>query len=46
MIETGSLGPTGSDLLADLYIAHADGSGVLRLTRTPDVFEFEPTWRP
>lgn len=46
MIETGSLGPTGSDLLADLYIANADGSGVRRLTQTPGIFEFEPTWRP
>jgi dipeptidyl aminopeptidase/acylaminoacyl peptidase len=45
-IETGTLEPGKSTLLADLYVAAADGGKVRRLTRTPRAFEFEPTWRP
>jgi uncharacterized protein len=45
-VETGRLEPGKSTLLADLYIARADGGGIRRVTDTPEAFEFEPTWRP
>jgi uncharacterized protein len=45
-VETGTLEQGKSTLLADLYVAEANGKGIRQLTRTPKVFEFEPTWRP
>jgi len=30
----------------DLYVINADGSGVRRLTRTPGLYEFGPSWDP
>jgi len=30
----------------DLYVVNADGSGVHRLTRTPELIEFFPSWDP
>ncbi|HET6770367.1 MAG TPA: hypothetical protein VFH75_01840, partial [Actinomycetota bacterium] len=45
-VATGMLHEKGSNLLGDLYVAGADGRDVLRLTDTPEAFEFEPTWRP
>ena len=45
-VETGTVEPDRSTLLADLYVAGADGQDVRQLTRTPRAFEFEPTWRP
>jgi Tol biopolymer transport system component/cephalosporin-C deacetylase-like acetyl esterase len=45
-VETGTLEPGKSTLLADLYMAAADGKEIRQLTRTPRAFEFEPTWRP
>jgi dipeptidyl aminopeptidase/acylaminoacyl peptidase len=45
-VETGTLEQGKSTLLADLYVAAADGRKIRQLTRTPRAFEFEPTWRP
>jgi Tol biopolymer transport system component len=30
----------------DLYVVNADGSGLRRLTRTPDLLELSPSWDP
>jgi hypothetical protein len=46
--------PTGNDLVfvrsdatgEDLYIEHRDGSGLRRLTNTPNRSEAEPSWSP
>jgi WD40-like Beta Propeller Repeat len=49
--------PTGNDLLferfifggpvtTDFYVVHADGSGLRRLTNTPDRLELQPAWSP
>ena len=47
--------PRGNDLVfvrfdsfngSDLYVVHSDGSGLRRLTNTPDRVEFEPAWSP
>ena len=49
--------PNGNDLLferfifggpvtTDLYVVHADGSGLRRLTNTPDRLELQPAWSP
>jgi TolB protein len=31
---------------SDLYLVHTDGSGLVRLTNTPNRTEFEPAWSP
>jgi Tol biopolymer transport system component len=30
----------------DIYLVHANGTGLTRLTNTPDRFEFAPVWSP
>ena len=51
---SGNWSPQGNDIVftrsnaegRDVYVAHADGSAVRRLTNTPDRFEFAPAWSP
>ncbi|MDP9302232.1 MAG: hypothetical protein M3P43_15265, partial [Actinomycetota bacterium] len=38
--------PSSGDGLADLWIVSTDGSGLHRLTSSPDVDESDPTWSP
>jgi Tol biopolymer transport system component len=35
---------TGAD--NDIFVVHANGTGLRRLTNTPNLFEFRPTWSP
>jgi Tol biopolymer transport system component len=37
---------TSSLQVGDLYVAHPDGSGLTRLTDTPDMHEIKPAWSP
>ena len=30
----------------EIYVMHADGSGVTNITNTPDAGEFDPEWSP
>ncbi len=46
VVHEGELTPERNSLRGDIYVANTDGSKVRRITRTPNVFEFEPTWRP
>jgi dipeptidyl aminopeptidase/acylaminoacyl peptidase len=36
----------GGPVTTDLYIVHADGTGLRRLTNTPDRLELQPAWSP
>ncbi|HKD34449.1 MAG TPA: hypothetical protein VKB73_13450 [Gaiellaceae bacterium] len=36
----------GGPVTTDLYVVHADGSGLRRLTDTPDRLELQPAWSP
>jgi Tol biopolymer transport system component len=36
----------GGPLTSDLYVVHTDGSGLRRLTNTPDRLELQPAWSP
>ena len=36
----------GNGTTADIYVMNADGTGVKRLTNTPQVNETEPSWSP
>jgi hypothetical protein len=36
----------GPSLNSDLYVVHADGSGLRQLTQTPDRLELQPAWSP
>ena len=36
----------GGPVTSDLYVVHTDGSGLRRLTDTPDRLELQPAWSP
>jgi dipeptidyl aminopeptidase/acylaminoacyl peptidase len=36
----------GGPVTSDLYVVHSDGSGLRRLTNTPDRLELQPAWSP
>src|ERR687888_285675 len=36
----------GGPVTTDLYVVHTDGSGLRRLTSTPDRLELQPAWSP
>jgi dipeptidyl aminopeptidase/acylaminoacyl peptidase len=36
----------GGPITTDLYVVHADGTGLRRLTNTPDRLELQPAWSP